>query len=217
MRKLSLAVLMLAGAACGLTGCSSLKIVEGSLTPPKWVVEPSLSTNYDGDAYIYASGISTYSIILEEGINDARHDAIRKIAELVGVAAQDVYRADRVDKRGTTQLNMPNVPQVIDNSRAAVRVGNTLDSKNSRTPQAMHVSQSRLHQIDQAILAYSVWQYGPSWWARTWYGDTAIRFYDVYVLMRYPRTEFENAVKRERSLDDVPDSAMPDLKPSGSN
>jgi hypothetical protein len=198
-------------------GCSSLKIVEGNLTPPKWVADPSLSTNYDARAYIYASGISTYSSILEEGINDARHDAIRKIAERAGVDADDIYRSDRTDKRSTVQSDMPNVPQMIGNSHAAVTVSRRLDSKNTRNPQATHTSQTRLHAMDEALLTYSVWQYGPSWWARLWYGDTAIRFYDVYVLMRCPKAEFESALEKERRMDGLTEGFAPDSKATGGN
>lgn len=197
---------MLSACVLAGSGCSSLRVVEGSVAPPEWVADPSLATNYDANAFVYASGISTYSTILEEGINDARHDAIRKIAERAAVAADDVYRSDRTDKRTTVQSNMPNVPQLIDNSRAAVRVGNNLDSKNTRNPQATHTSQTRLHEIEEAIVTYSVWQYGPSWWARMWYGDTAIRFYDVYVLLRCPKKEFETVLEKERKLDGIPEA-----------
>jgi hypothetical protein len=206
----------LALTACLLvgSGCSSLKIVKGNLTPPEWVADPSLATNYDANAYVYASGISTYSTILEEGISDARHNAIGKIAERAAVAADDIYRSDRTDKRSTVQSNMPNVPQIIDNSHAAVRVSNRVDSKNTRNPQSTHVSQTRLHQIDEAILTYSVWQYGPSWWARMWHGDTAIRFYDVYVLMRCPKHEFDAALEKERKMDGLIDAPAAEVKPS---
>jgi hypothetical protein len=217
MRNLILILAVWAGGMLGVTGCSSLKIVEGSLTPPKWVADPSTVTNHNPETFIYASGISTYSSILEDGIADARHDAIRKIAELVGVVADDVYRANRADKRGTTQVNMPNVPQMIGNSHRAARAGSSQETKNTRTPQATHTSQTRLHQVDEAVLSYSVWQYGPSWWARLWYGDTAIRFYDVYVLLRYPKTEFDNALKKERAMDDTPDQMLPESKPADGN
>ena len=213
MKTLSLVCMTLGACALAGTGCSSLKIVEGNLAPPKWVADPSVITNYAPNAYIYSSGISTYSSVLEEGINDARHDAIRKIVERVGVAADDIYRTDRDEKRGISQSGMPNVPQIIDNSRAAVRAHNTLESKNTRTPEATHVSQTRLHGIDQELLSYSVWQYGPSWWARTWYGDTALRFYDVYVLLRCPRDEFEAAMDKERRNDTSTDSMVPETKP----
>ncbi len=206
-------------AACAMvgSGCSSLQIVEGNLAPPKWVADPSLATNYDANAYVYASGISTYSSILEEGISDARHDAIGKIAERAAVAADDIYRSDRMDKRSTVQSDMPNVPQMIGNSHAAVGAGNRVDSKNTRNPQSTHVSQTRLHQIDEAILTYSVWQYGPSWWARTWHGDTAIRFYDVYVLMRCPKSEFDAVLEKERKMDGMMDALPPETKSGGNN
>jgi hypothetical protein len=209
MKNLVPIVALLAAGVLAGAGCSSLKVVEGSTTPPKWAIDPSTATNYDADAYIYASGISTYSVVLEEGINDARHDAIRKIAERVGVAANDIYRADRTDKRGTIQTGMPNLPQVIFNSRGAVQTSRVLDSKNTRNPAAMHESQTRIHGIDEALLSYSVWQYGPSWWARLWYGDTALRFYDVYVLMRCPREDFEHAVQVERLADGTPVEPAP--------
>ena len=38
-------------------------------------------------------------------------------------------------------------------------------------------------------------------WARYWNGDTALRFYDVYVLLKCPKAEFEDALKKERSAD----------------
>ena len=215
MKTVSLVCMTLGVCALAGTGCSSLKIVEGNLAPPKWVGDPSAITNYEPHAFIYSSGISTYSSVLEEGINDARHDAIRKIVERVGVAADDVYRTDREEKRGLSQSGMPNVPQIIDNSRAAVRAHNSLDSKSTRTPEATHTSQTRLHGIDQELLSYSVWQYGPSWWARMWYGDTALRFYDVYVLLRCPRDEFEAAMAKERKVDALSESAVPEMKPAG--
>jgi hypothetical protein len=193
---------LLAGLLAG-AGCSSLKVVEGGMAPPKWVAEPALASSFDPTNYVYASGLSTYSLVLEEGINDARHDAIRKLAERAGVAAEDVYKVDRADKRGMTQGGMPNVPQMIQNSHKAVAVEGKVESKTTLTPQATHTTQIRLHDVDQALLCYTVWQYGPSWWARFWYGDTALRFFDVYVLMRCPRAEFEAALKRERSLDPV--------------
>ena len=183
------------------SSCSSLKIVEGSLAPPKWVADPSLATGYDSTNYIYASGICTYSLVLEEGINDARHDAFRKLAERAGVAADDVYQSDRNDKYISSQSGMPNVPQIIDNSHKAVQTSGKVETKTTLTPKAMHTTQTRLHDVDQAILCYSVWQYGPSFWARYWNGDTALRFYDVYILMRCPREEFEAAIRKERVAD----------------
>lgn len=184
-----------------VSGCSSLKVVEGSIAPPKWVTEPSLASNYDPTNYVYASGICTYSMVLEEGINDARHDAIRKLAERAGVAAEDIYQTDRNDKYTSSQSGMPNVPQIIDNSHKAVQTSGKVETKTTLTPKAVHTSQTRLHDVDQALLCYSVWQYGPSFWARTWNGDTALRFYDVYVLMRCPKSELEAALKKERSAD----------------
>lgn len=188
--------------ALGLgSGCSSVKIIEGSVTPPKWVADTSLASNCDPTNYVYASGISTYTLVLEEGINDARHDAIRKLAERAGVAAEDIYRTSRSDKYSSTQTGMPNVPQVIQNSHKAVQTTGKVESKTTLTPQATHTTQIRLHDVDQALICYTIWQYGPSWWARSWYGDTALRFYDVYVLMRCPKTEFEAALKKERAVD----------------
>lgn len=183
------------------SGCSSLKVVEGGIAPPKWVADPALASSYDPTNYVYASGICTYSLVLEEGINDARHDAIRKLAERAGVTADDVYRADRTDKYSSTQNGMPNVPQVIQNSHGAVQNSGKVETKTTLTPQAKHTTQIRLHDVDQAILCQTVWQYGPSLWARYWNGDTATRFYDVYVLMRCPKAEFEAALKRERLND----------------
>ena len=70
MKTLSLVCMTLGACALAGTGCSSLKIVEGNLAPPKWVGDPSAITNYEPHAFIYSSGISTYSSVLEEGIND---------------------------------------------------------------------------------------------------------------------------------------------------
>jgi hypothetical protein len=182
-------------------GCSSLKVVEGQLAPPKWVADPSLASGYSPTNFVYASGICTYSLVLEEGINDARHDAIRKLAERAGVAADDVYQTDRNDKYIATQTGMPNVPQVIDNSRKAVQTSSKVETKTTLTPKATHTTQTRLHDVEQTLLTYTVWQYGPSLWARYWDGDTALRFYDVYVLMRCPREEFDAALKKERVAD----------------
>lgn len=183
------------------TGCSSLKVVEGDVTPPKWVADPALASSYDPTNYVYATGICTYSLVLEEGINDARHDAIRKLAERAGVVADDVYQADRNDKYTATQNGMPNVPQIIQNSHKAVQTSGKVETKTTLTPKALHTTQTRLHDVDQALLCYSVWQYGPSMWARYWNGDTALRFYDVYVLMRCPKAELEAALKKERTAD----------------
>lgn len=183
------------------SGCSSLKVVEGGIAPPKWVAEPALASNYDATNFIYASGICTYSLVLEEGINDARHDAIRKLAERAGVAASDVYQTDRTDKYSSSQSGMPNVPQIIENSHKAVQTSNKVESKTTLSPKAMHTTQTRLHDVDQALLCYTVWQYGPSMWARYWNGDTALRFYDVYVLLKCPKAEFDNVLKKERSAD----------------
>ena len=96
---------------------------------------------------------------------------------------------------------MPNVPQIIDNSRKAVQSSGKVETKTTLTPKAMHTTQTRLHDVDQAMLSYTVWQYGPSFWARYWDGDTALRFYDIYILMRCPREEFEAAVRKERTVD----------------
>lgn len=182
-------------------GCSSLKVIEGNVAPPEWVSEPALASVYDPTNFIYASGICTYSLVLEQGINDARHDAIRKIAERAGVTADDVYKTERSEKYSSTQNGMPNVPQIIENSSAAVQTSGKVDSKTTLTPQATHTTQIRLHDVDQALLCYTVWQYGPSMWARYWNGDTALRFYDVYVLMRCPKAEFDAAVRKERVAD----------------
>ncbi len=215
MKHSMLASLVLAGLVLSGAGCSSLRVIEGSEAPPKWVANPSAITNYNPNMYIYASGISTYSLVLEDGINDARHDAIRKIAERVGIAADDIYRTDRTDKRSSTQKDMPNVPQMIYNSRKAVDVGGAMESKRTRSPQAMHTTQTRLHEVDQALLSYTVWQYGPSFWAKYVYGDTAIRFYDVYVLMQCPRTEYLNAVRAEKKNEGTLETPSP--APAGNN
>lgn len=183
------------------TGCSSVKVIEGNVAPPKWVTDISLASNCDPTNYVYASGMSTYTLVLEEGINDARHDAIRKLAERAGVTADDIYRASRSDKYSSTETGMPNVPQIIQNSHKAIQTSNKVETKTTLTPQATHTTQIRLHDVDQALICYTVWQYGPSFWARSWYGDTALRFYDVYVLMRCPKTEFEAALKKERTND----------------
>lgn len=187
--------------ACVGAGCSSVKIIEGNVAPPKWVLDPSLAPNSDTTNYVYASGMSTYTLVLEEGINDARHDAIRKLAERAGVAAEDIYRASRSDKYTATQVGMPNVPQIIDNSHKAVQTSGKVEAKTTLTPQATHTTQIRLHDVDQALISYTIWQHGPSLWAKMWYGDTALRFYDVYVLMRCPKAEFEAALKKERTTD----------------
>ena len=205
MKRIAPIGLVMMGLALVGTGCSSLRVVGGGIAPPKWVADPSTVTNYDAKAYIYASGISTYSVVLEEGIQDARHDAIRKLVERVAVAADDVYRSDRVAKRGISQEGMPNVPQFILNSHKAVdRINSSRDTKETTSPQATHVSQTRIHQIDEAILSYSVWQYGPSLLDRFFHGDTAVRFYDIYVLMRCPKVEFDTAVEAEKALDQNP-------------
>lgn len=206
MRKSIIVPLALAGVVLAACGCSSLRVIEGTAAPPKWVADPSSSPNYTPGTFVYASGISTYSLVLEDGINDARHDAIRKIAERVAVAADDTYRTDRTDKRSATQKDMPNTPQMIYNSRAAVDVGSGTETKQTRNPQARHVTQTRLHEMDQALMTYTVWQYGPSFWARWIYGDTTVRFYDVYVLMRCPKTEFDAVLQAERKLDALPDT-----------
>ncbi|MEI6563004.1 MAG: hypothetical protein WCO42_01710 [bacterium] len=199
MKIVSLCLLTLIGGMS--VGCSSIKIVEGNVAPPLWVAEPTLASKCDPTNYVYASGMSTYTLVLEEGINDARHDAIRKLAERAGVTADDIYRTSRSDKYSSTQVGMPNVPQIIQNSHAAVQTSGKLESKTTLTPQATHTTQIRLHDVDQALICYTVWQYGPSLWARCWDGDTALRFYDVYVLMRCPKTEFEAALKKERTAD----------------
>lgn len=201
MKSRLMVLLSLAAGAIMASGCSSLKVVEGSIEPPKWVADPSLASSFDPTNYVYASGICTYSLVLEEGINDARHDAIRKLAERAGVTAEDVYQTDRNDKYTSTQNGMPNVPQIIENSHRAVQTSGKVETKTTLTPKAMHTTQTRLHDVDQTLLCYSVWQYGPSLWARYWNGDTALRFYDVYVLMCCPKTELEAALKKERSVD----------------
>jgi len=208
MKRIALISLVVTGLALAGAGCSSLRVVEGNLAPPKWVADPALATNYDAEAYVYASGISTYSMVLEEGIQDARHDAIRKIAEQVAIAADDIYRSDRVEKRGIVQENVPNVPQSILRSRKAVdRISSSVDSKKTNSPQATHATQTRLHEVEQAQLKYAVWHYQPSMLARLFGGDTAVRFYDVYVLMRLPKSEFDSAVHTEKKLDTVPEQA----------
>jgi hypothetical protein len=215
MKTSALGILLLCALAFTGAGCSSLKIVQGSVAPPKWIAEPLLVANCDTNAFIYASGMSTYTMVLEEGINDARHDAIRKIVERVGVAADDIYRTDRTDKQGYTQTDMPNASQVIFNSHKAVNSGNKLESKKTRNPAATHTSQTRLHGMDEVILCYSVWQYGPSMWAKWFYGDTAVRFYDVYVLMRCPKPEFERAMRAELEQDSP--SAFQGSEPASSH
>lgn len=205
----AICLLALTVMACAGTGCSSLKVVQGSVAPPKWVMDPSLASvsdplfasSFDPTNYVYASGISTYTLVLEEGINDARHDAIRKLAERTGVIADDIYRVSRSDKYSSTQSGMPNVPQIIQNSHKAVQTSGKVEAKTTLTPQATHTSQIRLHDVDQAQISYTIWQHGPSLWARMWHGDTALRFYDVYVLMRCPKPEFEAALKKERTND----------------
>lgn len=197
MKKVFTVTAALALAALAGSGCSSLRIVQGSVIPPDWVADPTVLPAADTNAFVFASGISTYNMVLEEGINDARHDAIRKIAERVSVAADDVYRTDRNDKLSSTQKDMPNTPQMFFNSHKAVSTSSKVETKKTRNPQATHVSQVRLHGMDELQVSYSVWQYGPSLWAKMIYGDTAMRFYDVYVLMRCPRPEFERALRLE--------------------
>ncbi len=194
----ALALAMLAG-----SGCSSLRIVQGQAAPPNWVANPSALPDADTNAFVFASGISTYNMVLEEGINDARHDAIRKIAERVSVTADDIYRTDRNDKLSNTHTDMPNTPQTFFNSHKAVSTGSKVETKKTRNPQANHVSQTRLHGMDEFKLSYTVWQYGPSLWAKMIYGDTAVRFYDVYVLMRCPKTEFTRALRLESEQEGI--------------
>lgn len=211
MKKLLAWTAAIALAGLAGSGCSSLRVVQGSVAPPKWVADPAILTGVDTNAFIFASGISTYNMVLEEGINDARHDAIRKIAERVSVAADDIYRTDRNDKLSSTHTDMPNTPQVLFNSHKAVSAGSKVETKKTRNPQATHVSQTRLHGMDEFQLCYSVWQFGPSLWAKTIYGDTAVRFYDVYVLMRCPRAEFERALRSELSQENsavLPEAAQ---------
>lgn len=216
MKNSFISIVLFAVIAITGAGCSSLKVVEGNLAPPKWVSDPALSSSYDATNYVYASGICTYALVLEEGINDARHDAIRKLAERAGVTADDIYKTDRNDKYTSTQGGMPNVPQIIDNSHRAVSAHGKVETKTTLTPQATHTTQIRLHDVDQSILCYTVWQYGPSLWARYWDGDTALRFYDVYVLMRCPKIEFDAAIRKERSADgyELPVPAATSLVPS---
>lgn len=215
MNKMVSGIAALALMALAGSGCSSLRIVQGSIAPPKWIPDPSVLAGTDTNTFIYASGISTYNMVLEEGINDARHDAIRKIAERVGVAADDVYRTDRTDKINNTHTDMPNASQVIFNSHKAVSTGSKVETRKTRNPQATHVSQTRLHGMDEAQLCYSVWQYGPSLWAKMIYGDTAVRFYDVYVLMRCPRIEFDRAIRAELQQD--AEYGIPTAPPAANN
>jgi hypothetical protein len=182
----------------GATGCSSLRVTDGSLNPPEWVTDYAAASNYNPAAYVYASGISTYSVVLEDGINDARHDAIRKIVEQIGVAADDTYRTGRDDKRKMIQTGMPNIPQAIMNSGKSVDVTQAVEARKNQTPQATHVSQTRIHGIEASQLAYSIWRYRPGLWSRLFGNDNAVRYYDVYVLIRCPLAEFENAVKTEK-------------------
>lgn len=194
------------------TGCGSLRVVEGDLAPPKWVTDYATVSNYNPTAYIYASGISTYTMVLEDGINDARHDAIRKLVEQIGVAADDVYRTDRTDKDSIDQTGMPNIPQAIMNSKD-VDMNRALEARKSRTPQSTHVSQTRIHGIEANQLNYTVWCYTPGLWSR-WFGnDTLTRFYDVYVLVRCPHEDFDNAVKADRKWDDAAELTRPSLTP----
>lgn len=194
-----------------LTGCGSLRVIEGPTTPPQWVADPASVSNYNPSAFVYASGISTYTVVLEDGINDARHDAFRKLVERVGVAADDIYRTDRTDKRGTTQTGVPNLPQAIMNSGKAVDIRQSVDARKTRTPQATHVSQTRIHGVDEEQMVYTVWRYRPGLWSRMFGNDTAMRFYDIYVLLRCPIAEFESAVKNEHKWDENAELIRPSL------
>jgi hypothetical protein len=191
------------------SGCGSLRVIEGSMAPPAWVTDYSMAADFDPKAYVYASGMSTYAVVLEDGINDARHDAIRKIVEQIGIAAEDTYRTDRTDKQGVTQTGMPNIPQSFMNSGAAVSAGQTVEARRSRTPHATHVSQTRIHGIESSLVGYTVWYYTPGVWSRMFDADTAVRYYDVYVLIRCPRAEFENAVKTDKKWDDAAELVRP--------
>ena len=193
------------------TGCGSLRVTQGDTEPPRWVADPSSVSNYNPTAYVYASGISTYTVVLEDGINDARHDAIRKLVERVAVAADDTYRTDRTDKRGMTQTGMPNIPQAVMNSGKDVDISQAVDARKTRTPQETHVSQTRIHGVEENTLTYTVWRYRPGLWSRMFGNDTAMRFYDVYVLMRCPVSEFEGAVKNERKWDESAELTRPSL------
>ncbi len=195
------------------TGCGSLRVIEGNLTPPKWVTDYSAASNYNPSAYVYASGISTYTMVLEDGINDARHDAIRKMVEQIGVAADDVYRTDRMDKSNVNETGMPNIPQALMNASKAVDITQAMEARKSRSPQSTHISQTRIHGIEASLLNYTVWCYTPGLWSR-WFGnDTLMRFYDVYVLVRCPRDEFENALKTDKQWDNAAELTRPSLTP----
>lgn len=193
------------------SGCGSLRVVEGSLTPPAWAADPSTATNYDASAYVYASGISTYCVVLEDGISDARHDAIRKLVERVGVAADDTYRTDRTDKRGNSQSGMPNIPQIIMDSSRIEDIAQGVDDRQTRTPSATHVSQTRLHGVEEAQIVYTVWRYRPGLWSRLSGTDNAVRFYDVYVLLRCPVAAFQDALENERKWDKNAELTRPSL------
>ncbi len=200
-------LVVLSAALCWTTGCSSLRVVQGSPNPPPWLTEPSAAADYQADRFVYASGMATYCLTLEEGIQDARHDAIRKLVERIGVAADNVYRTDRMKQETRSQSGMPNMPQMLLNSRRAVKdISGRVNDKATTAPQAFHVSRSRVHGIEEQALQYTVWRYRPSLLARWLDGDTAIRFYDVYVLLRCPVEEFNAAIELDRRLESLPET-----------
>ena len=209
-KTISVVGLTLALAALG-SGCGSLRVIEGNLTPPAWAANPAVATNYNPTSYVYASGISTYCVVLEDGISDARHDAIRKLVERVGVAADDTYRTDRTDKRGNSQTGMPNIPQLIMDSSRIEDIKQSVDDRQTRTPTATHVSQTRIHGVEEAELVYTVWRYRPGLWSRLSGNDNAVRYYDVYVLMRCPVENFQQALDADRKWDANPELTRPSL------
>jgi len=191
-----------------VSGCGSLRVIEGSPSPPEWAFDPVTATNYDASAFVYAPGISTYCVVLEDGINDARHDALRKLVERVAVAAEDTYLTERRDKSESKQTGMPNIPQAVMNG-GAVDVAQEVDARKSRKPSATHVSQTRLHGVEEAQLIYTVWRYRPGLWSRLFGDDNAVRFYDIYVLLRCPVADFEKALETERKWDANPELTRP--------
>ena len=93
----------------------------------------------------------------------------------------------------------------------AVDVTQAVDARQSRTPTATHVSQTRIHGVEEAQLVYTVWRYRPGLWSRLSGNDNAIRFYDVYVLMRCPVADFKQALDTERKWDANPELTRPSL------
>ncbi len=169
---LLLAALLAAGCSANkLTVIGSERVVEKSGDRPDWVNKIPKET----DEFYHFRGFKTGALSLEDGLTDARANALRQVLEMIQSQGLVDYKKARVEKGlAETREDVGSVT-----SDGLKILSNTIASG----VKELESYTERLERVTPEGLRY---------------------FYNVYTLVRYPKAEFDKAVAlaaRERMAD----------------